>query len=149
MPRAHREHEAEPLLEPQPLVDREWEIHDAKLADARMREIRRRLPSLLWQGARLAWEASPRHTVTTVTCDLVSGALTAVNLLGVNQVLIALLEGGPTTSRLLEALPALLFIAAVNLVRMALGLVASWSESRLTPYVDQLVERRLYETTTR
>jgi ATP-binding cassette subfamily B protein len=149
MPRARRKPEADPPLEPQPLVDREWEIHDAKLADARMREIRRRLPSLLWQGARLAWEASPRHTVTTVTCDLVSGALTAVSLLGINQVLLALLEGGPTTSRLLEALPAFLVIGAVNVLRMALGLIASWSESRLTPYVDQLVERRLYATTTR
>jgi ATP-binding cassette subfamily B protein len=149
MPRARRKPEADPLLEPQPLVDREWEIHDAKLADARMREIRHRLPSLLWQGARLAWEASPRHTVATVTCDLVSGALTAVNLLGINQVLSALLEGGPTTSRLLAALPALLVIGGVNAVRMALGLLAGWSESRLTPYVDQLVERRLFRTTTR
>jgi ATP-binding cassette subfamily B protein len=149
MPRVRSKPQADPLLEPEELVDREWEIHDAKLADARMREIRRRLPSLLWQGARLAWEASPRHTVTTVACDLVSGALTAVSLLGINQVLLALLEGGPTTDRLLAALPALLVIGAVNGVRMALGLLASWSESRLTPYVDQLVEKRLYATTTR
>jgi ATP-binding cassette subfamily B protein/ATP-binding cassette subfamily C protein len=149
MPRARHKPEADPAPEPQALVDREWEIHDAKLADARMREIRHRLPSLLWQGARLAWEASPRQTVTTVTCDLVSGALTAVSLLSVNHVLSALLEGGPTTSRLLEALPALLVIGGVNAVRMALGLLASWSEARLTPYVEQLVERRLYGTTTR
>jgi ATP-binding cassette subfamily B protein len=149
MPRTRHKPEADPLPEPQELVDREWEVHDAKLANARMSEIKRRLPSLLWQGARLAWEANPRHTVTTVTCDLVAGALTAVNLLGVTQVLSALLEAGPTASRLLAALPALLVIAGVNAVRMGLGLVASWSEARLTPHIDQLVERRLFATATR
>ena len=95
MPRARRKPEVDPLPEPQVLVDREWEVHDAKLANARLSEIRRRLPSLLWQGARLAWSASPRQTVATVGSDLISGALTAVNLLGVTSVLTALLEEGP------------------------------------------------------
>jgi ATP-binding cassette subfamily B protein/ATP-binding cassette subfamily C protein len=149
MLRARRKPEAEPLLEPQPLVDREWEIHDEKLANARLSEIRHRLPSLIWQGARLAWEASPRHAVVTVSCDLVSGVLTAVGLLGTTQVLFALLDAGPTAARLRAALPALLFIGTVKVLRMTLGLLAGWSETRLTPYVDQLVERRLYGTTTR
>jgi ATP-binding cassette, subfamily B, bacterial len=149
MLRARREPAADSLLEPEALADREWEIHDAKLANARMSDIRHRLPGLLRQGFRLAWEASPRHAATTVACDLVSGALTAVSLLGINQVLTALLAGGPTTARLLEALPALLVIGGANAVRMALGLSASWSESRLTPHIDQLVEKRLFGTTTR
>ena len=149
MPRARSKPEAQPLPEPEALVDREWEIHDAKLANARLSEIKHRLPSLLRQGFRLAWDASPRYTVLTIGSDLISGALTAVNLLGINQVLSSLLAGGPTTDRLLDALPALLVIGAVNAGRMALGLVASWSETRLTPFIDQLVEKRLFGTTTR
>ncbi|MFP5347235.1 MAG: ABC transporter ATP-binding protein [Actinomycetes bacterium] len=147
--RARRKRAAEPLPGPPALVDREWELHDAELANVRLSEIQRRLPSLLWQGARLAWEASPRYAMLTLVCDLAAGVLSAVGLLGTTSVLSALVSGGPSIARVVAALPALIFIGSVNAVRMGLGLVATWSESRLTPHVGQLVERRLFGTTTR
>ena len=131
------------------LVDRAWEIHDADLAaERRFSGMRRRLPSLIAQVARLAWGASRLDCAVTVGCDLVAGLLTAFGLLATTHVLTALLEEGPTPSRVLAALPALLFILAVTVVRMTLNLAAGWTENRLIPQVTRLVERRLLAATT-
>ncbi len=131
------------------LVDRAWEFHDAYLAAGdRVRGMTRRLPSLMFEVAKLAWQASRLDCGVTVACDLVGGLLSAVGLLASTHVLTALLEGGPTPSRVRAALPALLFILAVTVVRMTLSLAAGWTENRLLPQVTRNVERRLFAATT-
>lgn len=130
------------------LVDRAWEIHDADLASARFSGMTRRLPSLIAQVIKLAWGASRLDCAVTVGCDLIAGLLSAFGLLATTHVLTALLEGGPTPSRVRAALPALLFVLAVTVVRMALSLAAGWTENRLMPQVTRVVERRLFAATT-
>ncbi len=131
------------------LVDRAWEFHDADLAvGRRFHGITRRLPSLMREVVVLAWRASRFDCAVVVLCDLVSGLLSAFGLLATTSVLTALLEGGPTPSRVAAALPAMLFILALTIVRTALGLAAGWCEDRLIPQVSRLVERRLFAATT-
>jgi ATP-binding cassette subfamily B protein/ATP-binding cassette subfamily C protein len=131
------------------LVDGAWESYDAELAAARFSGMTRRLPRLVGQVARVAWKASRRDTATTLTLDLLSGVLTAFGLLATAQVLHALFEEGPTPARLRAALPALLLVGAIAGLRMAFGLIASWTSTRLRPQVERVVERRLFEATTR
>ena len=108
----------------------------------------RRLPSLIGQVAKLAWRASRLDCAVTVGCDLAAGLLSAFGLLGTTRVLTALLQDGPTPSRVRAALPALLFILAVTVARMTLNLAAEWTEDRLMPQVTRIVERRLFAATT-
>jgi ATP-binding cassette, subfamily B, bacterial len=131
------------------LVDRAWEAYDAELSGTRrFAGMTRRLPSLIGYVGRIAWAASRVDTAATVGCDLVSGLLSAVSLLGTTQVLTALFAAGPTPGRLRAALPALLFIMGVTVVRTMLNLAGAWAEDRLVPAVTRVVERRLYAATT-
>ena len=131
------------------LVDRAWEVHDADLAAGRrFRGLTRRLPSLVFQVTKLAWQASRVDCAVTVGCDVVAGLLSAFGLLATSHVLTALLEDGPTPSRVRAALPALLVILAVAVAMMALNLAAGWTENRLLPEVTRLAERRLFTATT-
>ena len=131
------------------LVDRAWEAHDADLAAGRrFRGMTRRLPLLISQVVKLAWRANRVDCAVTVGCDLAAGLLTAFGLLATTHVLTALLQAGPTPSRVRAALPALLFILAVTAARMALSLAAEWTENRLMPQVTRIVERRLFAATT-
>jgi len=138
-----------PSPAPDELVDRAWEVHDADLAAGRrFRGMTRRLPSLIFQVVKLAWRASRPDCAVTVSCDLATGLLSAFGLLATTHVLTALLQNGPTPARVRAALPALLFILAVTVARMALSLAAEWTENRLMPQVTRIVERRLFAATT-
>jgi ATP-binding cassette subfamily B protein len=131
------------------LVDRAWEAHDAELAGAqRFTGMTRRIPALIGYVSKLAWTSNRLDCGVTVGCDLVSGVMSAFGLLGTTRVLTALLAEGPTPSRVKAALPALLFILAVTVARMALNLAAGWAEDRLVPEVTRVAERRLYAATT-
>jgi ATP-binding cassette, subfamily B, bacterial len=132
------------------LVDRAWEIHDADLAAGRrFKGMTGRLPSLMFQVTKIAWQASPVDCAITVGCDLAAGLLSAFGLLATTHVLAALLDSGPTPSRVRAALPALLFVLAVTVVTMTLNLAAQWTENRLLPEVTRIAERRLLTATTR
>lgn len=136
-------------VDPHELVDRAWEAHDAELAGAqRFKGMTRRMPALIGYVCKLAWSSSRLDCGVTVGCDLISGVMSAFGLLGTTRVLTALLAEGATPARVKAALPALLFILAVTVARMALNLVAGWSEDRLVPEVTRVAERRLYAATT-
>ena len=135
---------------PDELVDRAWEIHDADLAAGhRARGMTRRLPFLMFRVGKLAWQANRVDCAVTVGCDLAAGIVSAFGLLATTRVLAALLDGGPTPSRVRAALPALLFVLAVTVVMMTLNLAATWTENRLLPEVTRITERRLLTATTR
>ena len=130
------------------LIDRAWEVHDAELAARRFSGMRRRLLPLIVQVSKLAWRSGRLDCTVTVGCDLVAGLLSAFGLLGATRVLSALLQDGPTPSRVRAALPALLFILAVSVARMTLNLAAQWTEDRLVPQITRIAERRLFAATT-
>jgi ATP-binding cassette subfamily B protein/ATP-binding cassette subfamily C protein len=131
------------------LVDRSWEAYDAELVGSRsFSGMTRRLPFLFGYFARIAWESGRVNCVSMTVADLISGLMSALALLGTTQVLTALLASAPTLGRVKAALPALLFILGVTIVRTLVTLIAQWNEDRLMPNVSRTVERRLYAATT-
>jgi ATP-binding cassette subfamily B protein/ATP-binding cassette subfamily C protein len=109
----------------------------------------RQFPSLVAKAIRLGWQASPRDITATISLNLISGFFTGFALLTTTSVLQALFAAGPTPGRVHAALPSLALVAAAVAVRSGLQVAASWTESRLQPQVDRIVEIRLYDLTTR
>jgi ATP-binding cassette subfamily B protein len=142
----HRDRAA-PLELPE-MTAHPWISKSAELAETRLRTVARRLPALIAQAIRLAWRAGPLDTAATMGLNLLAGIFTAFGLLATTGVLTALFAGGPTPDRVRAALPSLVFVGAATALRSALQAVAGWSQARLQPRVDRIVEIRLYELTT-
>jgi ATP-binding cassette subfamily B protein len=136
------EHAAEMNLPP-------WQTHLAALASAGLAGMTRRLPTLIGAAARLAWRASPADTLVTVTLHLLAGVFTAYGLLATTGVLKALFAGGATPDRVRAALPSLVVVAGATALRAGLQAGAGWAQARLKPRVDHLVEKHLFDLTTR
>ncbi|WP_084258326.1 ABC transporter ATP-binding protein [Microtetraspora malaysiensis] len=124
-----------------------WHAHDDTMRDIGFFTIARRLPALIVQAVRMAWEASRRDTAATIGLSLLAGVFTAFGLLATTGVLQALLAAGPTPERVRAALPALLAVGAAATVRTGLQAGANWAQSRLEPQVSRIAEKRLYGVT--
>nr|WP_245646663.1 ABC transporter ATP-binding protein [Microtetraspora niveoalba] len=129
------------------LTTHRWHAHDDTMRNIGFLTIARRLPALVVQATRMAWEASRRDTVATIGLNLLAGVFTAFGLLATTGVLQALLAAGPTPERVRAALPALLAVAAAATVRTSLQAGANWAQSRLEPQVSRIAEKRLYGVT--
>ncbi|XVQ08745.1 ABC transporter ATP-binding protein [Spirillospora sp. CA-255316] len=125
-----------------------WASRTRELNETSMRTVARRLPSVIWRSARLAWRANPADTAVTIGCNLVAGVFTAFGLLATTGVLTALFSAGPTPDRVRDALPSLALVAGATALRAGLQAAAGWAQARLDPQVERLVELRLYEATT-
>ncbi|GAA0922473.1 ABC transporter ATP-binding protein [Nonomuraea longicatena] len=126
-----------------------WHAHTDKLSEVSFLTIARRLPSLIGQALGMAWRASPRDTVATISLNLLGGAFTAFGLLATTGVLTALFSEGPTPERVRAALPSLALVAVAAALRAAVQAGAGWAQSRLDPQVSRLTEARLYGLTSR
>ncbi|MFC4907889.1 ABC transporter ATP-binding protein [Actinomadura gamaensis] len=125
-----------------------WYGRAAQMARTDMLTMTRQLPRLIGQVARLGWRASRRDLVVTVVFNAVAGVFTAFGLLATTRVLTALFAAGPTPDRVRAAAPALVLVGAAITVRASCSLLAQWSQARLRPQVERIVEQRLYEATT-
>jgi ATP-binding cassette, subfamily B, bacterial len=76
-----------------------WSIYDGAAARASVRAILVRLPRIVGQVGRLAWQASPRATVTVVVLQLTSAAMAAFGLLASVAVLHQLFAQGRLPTR--------------------------------------------------
>ncbi|WP_344268462.1 ABC transporter ATP-binding protein [Actinomadura napierensis] len=125
-----------------------WHARDGELAETGMGTVARRLPAVIAQAAGLAWRASRADTIATVGLNVAAGMFTAFGLLATTGVLTALFSAGPTPGRVRDALPSLALVAASVALRSGLQAAAGWTQARLEPQVQRLVELRLYEATT-
>ncbi|MGW6497434.1 ABC transporter ATP-binding protein [Nonomuraea angiospora] len=126
-----------------------WNVHNDKMAEVGFLTIARRLPSLVAQAMRMAWGASRRDTMATITLNLLGGVFTAFGLLATTGVLTALFSEGPTPDRVLAALPSLALVGGAAVLRTTVQAGAGWAESRLNPQIARLTEERLYGLTSR
>ncbi|MGI5155036.1 ABC transporter ATP-binding protein [Microbispora sp. CA-102843] len=127
----------------------QWARHFGTMAGLGFLTVARRLPRLIRQALGIAWEASPRDTVATVTLSTLGGVFTAFGLLATTGVLTALFQAGPTPERVRAALPSLLLVGLAATARTALQAGAGWAQSRLEPQVSRITEERLYTLTSR
>ena len=119
------------------------------MATVGFRDVARRFPGLVGQAIRLGWSASPFDTAVTIGLNLVSGIAGGYALYATTGVLEALFAAGPTPQRVRAALPSLIIVAAATAARSGISAAAGWAQARLEPMVDQLVEVRLYDLTSR
>ncbi|GLU46524.1 ABC transporter ATP-binding protein [Nocardiopsis ansamitocini] len=131
-----------------PLAPPKWRRYEEEAAQAGWRSVAWRLPGLLAQAVGLAWRASPRDLLATAVFNVAAGVFTAVVLVGTAGVLEELLTAGPTTDRVLAALPALAVVGGAALMRGALSAAAGWAQARLEPQVERVSELRLAELAT-
>ncbi|MGW0810143.1 ATP-binding cassette domain-containing protein, partial [Nonomuraea sp. NPDC002799] len=124
-----------------------WNVHNDKMAEVGFLTIARRLPSLVAQAIRMAWGASPRDALATVTLNILGGVFTAFGLLATTGVLSALFSEGPTPGRVVAALPSLALVGAAAVLRTTTQAGAGWAQSRLSPQIARLTEERLYGLT--
>ncbi|WP_214110918.1 ABC transporter ATP-binding protein [Acrocarpospora catenulata] len=124
-----------------------WHAHDDKMSEVGFVTIARRLPALVGQAFRMAWEANPRDTVATIALNLLGGVFTAFGLLATTGVLEALFAAGPTPERVRAALPSLLLVGAAAVARSLFQAGAGWTQARLEPQVLRIAEKRLYGLT--
>ncbi|GGO28470.1 multidrug ABC transporter permease [Microbispora rosea subsp. aerata] len=127
----------------------QWARHYGTMAGIGFLTVARRLPRLIRQALGIAWEASPRDTVATVTLSLLGGVFTAFGLLATTGVLTALFQAGPTPERVKAALPSLLLVGLAAAARTTLQAGAGWAQSRLEPQVTRITEEHLYTLTSR
>lgn len=125
----------------------DWLAHGDTMARIGFLTVARRLPRLISQAVRMAWEASPRDIVLAVGLSLLGGVFTAFGLLATTGVLEALFAAGPTPERIWAALPALLLVGAAATSRTVLQAGAGWAQARLGPQVSRITEQRLYGLT--
>ena len=125
-----------------------WAAHDERVAAVTFRAVARQLPGLIGKAVRLGWEANRGDTTATIVLNMASGIFTGFALLATTGVLEALFAAGPTPDRVRAALPSLILVAVAVAARAGLQAAAGWSQSRLEPQVNRLVELRLLDLTT-
>jgi ATP-binding cassette, subfamily B, bacterial len=126
-----------------------WAAYRERMATIGFGAMARQFPGLVAQAVRLGWEASRWDTVATIAANLASGVFTGYALLASTSVLQALFAAGPTPGRVRAAIPSLIVVAVAVAARSGLQAAAGWSQARLEPQIDRVVETRLFELTTR
>ncbi|WP_424535889.1 ABC transporter ATP-binding protein [Sphaerisporangium viridialbum] len=127
----------------------DWNAHIVTMTGVGFLTVARRLPALIGHAVRMAWQASPRDTVATISLSVLGGVFTAFGLLATTGVLQALFSAGPTPDRVKAALPSLLLVGVAATLRTTLEAGAGWAQSRLEPQVGRIAEKQLYELTSR
>ncbi|MEU8266597.1 ABC transporter ATP-binding protein [Sphaerisporangium sp. NPDC049002] len=127
----------------------DWNAHIVTMTGVGFLTVARRLPALIGHAVRMAWQASPRDTVATISLSLLGGVFTAFGLLATTGVLQALFSAGPTPDRVKAALPSLLLVGVAATLRTTLQAGAGWAQSRLEPQVGRIAEKQLYDLTSR
>ncbi|MEO9238384.1 MAG: ABC transporter ATP-binding protein/permease, partial [Jatrophihabitantaceae bacterium] len=96
------------------------------------------LPSTLRPILRTVWRAAPAPALIVLGVQLLSGLAAAFGLLATTQVLDRLLAAGPTSARVVAAVPTLLVVAAIYAARGGLDTVVALGQARLEPAIRQL-----------
>jgi ATP-binding cassette subfamily B protein len=125
-----------------------WETGMKARAGAGLLGVLKQLPQLVMTAVGISWRADHVRTLIVAGATITAGVMSAFGLLATQRVLIALFAAGPTPDRVVAALPALVWLAAVTALRAGMGIITGYAQNGLTPRVDREIERRLFETTT-
>ncbi|MFB9239305.1 ATP-binding cassette domain-containing protein [Plantactinospora siamensis] len=125
-----------------------WETGVRARAQAGLLAVLAELPRLVIAAVSASWRADRTRTAVVAGTTVGAGVMSAFGLLATQRVLVELFAGGPTADKVLAALPALVTLAAVTVLRAGMAAAMGYAENGLTPKVDREVERRLFEVTT-
>ncbi|GLY14930.1 multidrug ABC transporter permease [Kineosporia sp. NBRC 101677] len=130
------------------LRDAWWETGTRRRAETAVSGILAELPHLAKYAVVTSWRADRPRTLVVALATLAAGTLSTFGLLSTQRVLVELFGAGPTSGRVLAALPAIAVLAGVALLRGTLAISIGYAESGLAPRVKHAAERRFFETTT-
>ncbi|MFJ9417932.1 ATP-binding cassette domain-containing protein [Streptomyces sp. NPDC101227] len=117
-----------------------WAVYDGAAAKATVGQILGRLPRIVRQIGRLAWQADRSATVAVVVLQLVSAAMAAFGLAASVAVLHQLFAQGPTPDKVRSAVPQILLVVAFLSTRAALEAGVAVAEARVTPKIRTALE---------
>jgi ATP-binding cassette subfamily B protein len=113
-----------------------WAASDRAAAEASWWQTIRSIPAAVGTVVRLSWRASRRLTALAAVLHVLSGCVTAFGLLATADVLVELLEQGPTPERVLASLPAIAVVAAAFSLGAVLDAAVTLVQGMLTPQVE-------------
>ncbi|MGW1864527.1 ATP-binding cassette domain-containing protein [Streptomyces mauvecolor] len=124
-----------------------WAVYDGAAAKASVGQILRRLPVILQQIGRLAWQADRGATVRLAVLQMAAAAMTAFGLVATVGVAQHLFAAGPTPERVRAAVPQLILVVGLLSLRALLEYGVSVAQARLTPKIRTALETELLELT--
>ncbi|MFI9817640.1 ABC transporter ATP-binding protein [Saccharothrix variisporea] len=122
------------------LVTPHWQLDDSSATRRSLRDV----PAATWPVLKTIRHAAPGAALAVAVMQVVSGLAAAFGLFATTGVLTDLLAGGPTTDRVVAALPNLLLVAGAFGLRGAMDVGVALAHARVTPSVRRLAEERLY-----
>ena len=130
------------------LRDAWWETGTRKRAETAVSGIFAELPHLARYAAVVSWRADRTRTLLVALATFGAGTLSTFGLLSTQRVLAELFGAGPSPDRVRAALPAIVVLACVALLRGTLAITIGYAKSGLAPQVKQASERGFFEATT-
>lgn len=129
-----------PLIGVDRLAVPEWARLGEEVASAGFWRSFRAFPAAVRVIAVLAWQASPRLSVSAALAHAASGAVTAFGLLATTDLFTAFLAEGPTPARLLASLPAIGIVVGAYALKALLDAAVAAVEGTLRPMVARLAD---------
>ncbi|MFI1383350.1 ABC transporter ATP-binding protein [Embleya sp. NPDC020886] len=123
--------------------------HEQPLLRVSFWAMARQLPSMVAVVTRAAWTVDRPAVLALLVAEIGQGLAAGLGLLATNRALVALFADVPTTDRLRDAAPALLFIVGVTAVSALLAAVSVGATSRLEPQVERVCTARYYRLAAR
>lgn len=129
--------------------DMSFTQHEQPLLRVSFWAMARQLPSMVALVTRAAWSVDRRAVLALLGAEIGQGLAAGLGLLATNRALVALFADVPTTDRLRDAAPALLFIMVVTALSALLAAVSVGATSRLEPQVERVCTARYYRLAAR
>ncbi|WUI78295.1 ABC transporter ATP-binding protein/permease [Streptomyces sp. NBC_00400] len=125
--------EETPPPPPPAAIEFEGEFGKNPLAEAGFFTMGRRLPAVLGDTVRMAWDVDRAAVLLLVLCQLLTGAAAAVLLAFTAKAMTHLLAADPVSERLQGALTALIVLTLAAGTGRISSALASYASSRITP----------------
>ncbi|GAA3594376.1 ABC transporter ATP-binding protein [Kineosporia mesophila] len=125
-----------------------WETGTRRRAEVAVSGIFAELPRLAAHAVVVAWRADRVRTLLVALATLGAGTMSTFGLLSTQRVLVELFGAGPTPDRVRAAVPALIVLGGIAVVRGTLAITVGYAMTGLEPLVKQASERRFFEATT-
>ncbi|GAB3947091.1 hypothetical protein GCM10027614_41730 [Micromonospora vulcania] len=110
-----------------------WETGVRARAEVGVFAVFAELPRLVLAAVGISWRADRLRTSVVAAATVGAGVMAAFGLLAAQRVLVELFAGGPTSDKVLAALPALAALAAATALRAGMGIATGYAQNGLTP----------------
>jgi ATP-binding cassette subfamily B protein len=134
-----------PLIGVDGIAAPKWAASEQAAADASWWQTVRSVPTAVATVTRFSWQASRWLTMLAGLLKVLSGCVTAFGLLATANVLIELLEQGPTPERVLASLPAIALVVTAYALGAALDAAVALVQGVLTPQVELAARDQMYQ----